>query len=65
MERWVERNYAYEVIQSPGDVLYIPSDWIHATINIGGETLCIAQEFGVGKPWLSLQPIGMLLYSDL
>jgi len=41
----LETHMAYEVFQFPGDVLVIPSNWGHATLNLC-ETISIAQEFG-------------------
>ena len=31
-----------ECVQGPGDIVYVPSGWIHATVNIG-DTTAIAQ----------------------
>lgn len=41
----VHSQLGVEVLQFPGDVLFIPSNWGHATENLC-ETVSIAQEFG-------------------
>lgn len=41
----LKSNLAVEVFQYPGEVLVIPSNWGHATLNLC-ETFSIAQEFG-------------------
>lgn len=32
-----------ECVQRPGDIVYVPSGWIHATVNIG-DTAAVAQQ---------------------
>ena len=47
--RWLESVYPtlssgakpLECMQGPGDIVYVPSGWIHATINVG-DTAAIA-----------------------
>ena len=41
----LENGLAFEVVQQPGDVLMIPSQYGHGTLNLCG-TISIAQEFG-------------------
>ena len=41
----LEHGLAFEVTQTPGDVLVIPSQYGHGTMNLCG-TISIAQEFG-------------------
>ena len=63
-ERLRDEGLLWEVTQRPGDVVFVPSDWVHATLNIG-ETVAIAQEFGMPNKWLSHQPISSVLYECL
>ena len=44
LEAMSARGLAYEVTQYPGDVLFVPYGWGHATIN-QCETVALAQEF--------------------
>jgi len=41
----VKNDLAIEITQYAGDVLFIPSQWGHATLNLL-ETISVAQEFG-------------------
>jgi len=50
LEAMRDRGLAFDVTQSPGDVLYIPADWVHLTVNTC-ETVAISQEFGYSGPW--------------
>ena len=43
--RAIAEGLAVEVLQMPGDILFIPSNWGHATMNLC-ETVSMAQEFG-------------------
>jgi len=55
--RWLETVYPtlesdakpLECLQRPGDIVYVPSGWIHATINIG-DTAAIAQRVATFPP---------------
>eukprot|EP00472_Partenskyella_glossopodia_P002916 CAMPEP_0197523392 /NCGR_PEP_ID=MMETSP1318-20131121/8332_1 /TAXON_ID=552666 /ORGANISM="Partenskyella glossopodia, Strain RCC365" /LENGTH=265 /DNA_ID=CAMNT_0043076069 /DNA_START=128 /DNA_END=925 /DNA_ORIENTATION=+ len=37
-----EKGHLYECVISPGEVLYFPYGWYHATLNIGAETVFIS-----------------------
>lgn len=39
-----EARIVYEVFQYPGDVVFIPHDWLHATLNLV-DTISVSQEF--------------------
>lgn len=50
-----------ECIQKPGDILYVPEGWHHATLNYG-ETLAVAQQARVGlSEWYRLRLLGTQL----
>lgn len=36
---------ARELVQEPGDVLYVPNGWGHAVLNLADYNLCVAVEF--------------------
>eukprot|EP00607_Mallomonas_marina_P006616 CAMPEP_0182436580 /NCGR_PEP_ID=MMETSP1167-20130531/82355_1 /TAXON_ID=2988 /ORGANISM="Mallomonas Sp, Strain CCMP3275" /LENGTH=196 /DNA_ID=CAMNT_0024628903 /DNA_START=123 /DNA_END=713 /DNA_ORIENTATION=- len=56
-----EEGLLFETTQYPGDVLYVPSDWVHGTLNTC-ETVALAQEFGIGLPWQPPQPVALDMY---
>ena len=53
MVEWVEKYYQakkpYDCVQEAGTILFIPSGWHHATINLE-DTIGIAIELG-GATW--------------
>jgi|EP01044_Picomonas_judraskeda_P010727 tetratricopeptide (TPR) repeat protein len=50
-----------ECIQRPGEILYVPEGWYHATLNYG-ETLAVAQQARVGRSeWYRLRLLGTQL----
>ena len=52
----------HEVMQYPGDVLIIPHDWYHATLNLA-DTIAISQEFCTFKNTIHrIMPLGKILY---
>ncbi|CAK0834261.1 unnamed protein product [Prorocentrum cordatum] len=36
---------ALEVVQEVGDILFVPSGWGHAVLNLGSYNVCVAVEF--------------------
>ena len=42
-------TYTTACLQNPGDILYVPRDWAHATVNVQ-ESIGVAVEFS-GKPF--------------
>ena len=46
----IKQGIGYEIIQYPGDVIFVPTGWVHMTINLC-DTIAIAQEFGTYYPW--------------
>lgn len=40
----IKRGLVYEVIQYPGDIVYIPHNWAYGSINLG-DSVSISQEF--------------------
>ena len=54
-------NEMLECIQRPGEILYVPEGWYHATLNYG-ETLAVAQQARVGRSeWYRLRLLGTQL----
>eukprot|EP01043_Picozoa_sp_COSAG02_P066047 COSAG02_NODE_10153_length_2007_cov_53.860063_1_plen_498_part_10 len=50
-----------ECVQRPGEVLYVPEGWHHATLNYG-ETLAVAQQARIGRSeWYRLRLLGTQL----
>merc|ERR1712176_15793 len=42
-----ELHGAIEVLQNPGDIVYVPMNWGHAVLNLDEYTICVAVEFGI------------------
>lgn len=56
------RALVSEVVQYPGDVLFIPHDWLHATVNMV-DSVAISQEFCTFvNTDQRIQPLGLALY---
>jgi tetratricopeptide (TPR) repeat protein len=52
---------AVECVQMPGELLFVPESWHHATLNYG-ETVAVAQQSRVGSSlWLQLRLLGTQL----
>ncbi len=50
-----------ECVQRPGELLYVPEGWHHATLNYG-ETLAVAQQARIGRSeWYRLRLLGTQL----
>eukprot|EP01041_Mallomonas_annulata_P011370 gene11370-23795_t len=60
-EKLRESGQLFEVTQYPGDVVYVPADWVHATLNTC-DTVALAQEFGIGMEWNPPHAIANDLY---
>merc|ERR1712107_605972 len=47
-DRYVAGEFegAIEVLQEPGDILYVPAGWGHAVLNVAEYTVSISVEFG-------------------
>jgi hypothetical protein len=55
------QSEALECLQRPGEMLYVPESWHHATLNYG-DTLAVAQQSRVGSSqWLRLRLLGTQL----
>ncbi len=51
-----------QVIQNPGDVIFIPHDWWHATRSLA-DSIAISQEFcTLCHSDMRFHPIGLVLY---
>jgi oxalate decarboxylase/phosphoglucose isomerase-like protein (cupin superfamily) len=48
------------VVQNPGDVVYIPADWYHATMNMEAVTIAVAREMSC-----SSDPKPVVKWADL
>ena len=58
-----KQGVLYEVIQYPGDVIFIPHDWFHATL-YETDSISISQEFcRLRNTNMRYQPLGYAIYS--
>lgn len=58
------KGLLHEVMQYPGDVIYIPHDWHHATLNLA-DTVAISQEFCTFKNTVHrIMPLGAVVYGN-
>jgi hypothetical protein len=56
------KGILHEVMQYPGDVLIIPHDWSHATLNLA-DTVAISQEFCTLRNTIHrIMPLGNIIY---
>lgn len=57
-----ETRIVYEVYQYPGDVVFIPHDWLHATFNLV-DTISVSQEFcSLLDTDHRMHPLGFAIY---
>jgi hypothetical protein len=56
------RGLVFEGIQYPGDVVFVPHGWYHATLNVG-DTISVSQEFcTLLNTNQRVQPLGKVIY---
>jgi JmjC domain, hydroxylase/Ankyrin repeats (3 copies) len=57
-----KRGHVVEVVQYPGDVVFVPHDWLHATLNLA-DSISISQQFCTFlNTDYRIQPLGRVIY---